>query len=126
MAQGHDFTIICDYIYIIEGENICFRCGEKTKVIGYGLENYCECCYYKDEKHIEYHADTIYIASYFPELPKYVLSYIQSQYNYKPTYSKFVQRTYMANRCERCGVLQGDFFLFHEAESPFFITDSCP
>lgn len=32
--------------------------------------------------------------------------------------------TYLANCCDNCDVLQGDFFLFDEVDSPFWIENS--
>lgn len=122
MTEETSFNIICDHIYIIEGLHQCFRCHKETRVIGFGIENFYECDQ-ADEKSCEYQSGIIRIASYFPELPKDILTYIQSHYNYKQTYSKFAETRYMANRCDHCGVLQGDFFIFNEVESPFWIGD---
>lgn len=36
-------------------------------------------------------------------------------------FSKFTQSTSLANCCEHCDVLQGNFFIFDEVDSPFFI-----
>lgn len=47
--------------------------------------------------------------------------YIQKKYNYKLRYSKTTKTSSICNCCEHCDVLQGDFYLFNEVDSPFFI-----
>lgn len=117
-------TIICDYIYIIEGINECFRCGNKTRVIGLGIENYYEFRCYEDNKNkwIYYNGD-IHITSHIYPMPNELLKYIQKNYNYKKRFSKTIKREYYANCCEKCDVLQGDFYVFQEVDSPFFIEN---
>ena len=36
ITDKQEFTIVCDYIYIVEGKQSCYRCGESTRVIGFG------------------------------------------------------------------------------------------
>lgn len=38
-------------------------------------------------------------------------------------YYIIVSREYYANCCEKCDVLQGDFYVFQEVDSPFFIEN---
>ena len=49
------------------------------------------------------------------------MEYIQNKYNYKLRYSKTTYISSICNCCDNCDVLQGDFFLFSEVDSPFFI-----
>lgn len=56
-------------------------------------------------------------------MPNKILKYVQENYNYKLRYSKTVESSYYANCCQNCDVLQGDFFLFSEVDSPFWIED---
>lgn len=37
-------------------------------------------------------------------------------------FSKTTQTSNMSNCCDNCDILQGNFFLFNEVDSPFFIT----
>ncbi|GEM05699.1 hypothetical protein HMI01_26870 [Halolactibacillus miurensis] len=121
--------IICDVFYIIEGHRQCFKCGENTKVIGFGIENYYWLDFDEDEDNEEecaiyhYYTGEINVASYIDPLPEKVLKYIQSKYNYKMRYSKTIKNSYLANCCDHCDALQGDYFLFNEMDSPFCITD---
>ena len=42
ISPRDSFFVVCDHLYIIQGENTCFKCGQKTRVIGYGIESYME------------------------------------------------------------------------------------
>lgn len=122
--ENGNFEIICDFLYIVEGMNTCFKCGKITRVIGYGIENYYE---FRDMgdfgKDHCFESGEIHIASHIKPMPAALLEYIQSQYNYKERYSKTIKGSYLANCCDNCDVLQGDFFLFNEIDSPFFVYD---
>ena len=123
ISKSEAFYIICDYLYVIEGTHTCFKCHKPTRVIGYGIENYLE---YDEENNasMEYEeSNEIHIAGHINPIPQEVLAYLQKKYNYKNRYSKFANCTYLANCCDNCDVLQGDFFLFNEVDSPFWIED---
>lgn len=123
ISKKDSFFVVCDCLYIIEGINICFKCKKPTRVIGFGIESYMEfedgytdeVCYDKGGE--------IHIASHIDPIPQKLSEYIQEKYNYKYRYSKFANRTYLANCCDNCDVLQGDYFLFNEVDSPFWIED---
>lgn len=115
------YYIICDYLYIIEGVQLCFKCGKETKVIGYGVENYFEFEVENECSSFIYEEDEIRITSHIEPLPNELFKYLQVNYNYKIKYSKMKNDSYLANCCTNCDVLQGDFFLFDEVDSPFFI-----
>lgn len=122
ITDKQEFTIICDYIYIVEGKQSCYRCGESTRVIGFGVENYFEFVDTDDEEESYYYEEgEIHIVSHFEPMPQRLLEYVQKQYNYKMRYSKTISDSYMANGCDHCDALQGDFFLFGEVGSPFWV-----
>ncbi|WP_077612275.1 DUF5710 domain-containing protein [Clostridium sp. Marseille-P2415] len=124
ISENGNFEIICDCLYIVEGKNTCFKCGKTTRVIGYGIENYYEFWNMGDsDKDHYYESGEVHIASHIKPMPAALMEYIQSQYNYKKRYSKTIKSSYLANCCDNCDVLQGDFFLFEEVDSPFFIYD---
>lgn len=126
--------IVCDSIYIIEGEQKCFKCTKNTRVIGFGLEKYIymemddsidedgneceECVMHLSE---EYNDNNISIVGTIYPIPQFILEYVQNNYNYKMRYSKTTKESHMNNCCEHCDVLQGDFFLFEEVDSPFYL-----
>lgn len=112
--------VVCDFFYIVEGKQNCFRCGKETNVIGYGLENYLQI--YRDEiPGYEWSSGEINIASSLEPLSLELLAYLKEKYNYYLGYSKTTKSNYYGNHCMHCNVLQGDFYLFGEVDSPFFI-----
>lgn len=122
----NDSIIVLDHFYILEGEKACFRCGKEIPVIGFALENYlyfldCEQDVFPD---YEWHIGEINIASFIYSLPEKLLAYLKERYNYYYSYSKFAEGSYYANHCRFCNVLQGNFYLFEEVDSPFFIEDA--
>ena len=122
------FYVISDYLYIVEGIHTCFKCKKPTRVIGFGIENYFQFFNpedYKneDKKGYYYTSGEVNIVSHLNPIPDKLLKYIQEHYNYKMRYSKMAQGSYIANCCDNCDILQGDFYLFEEVDSPFFIED---
>lgn len=122
LTQGS--IVACDAIYVLEGKQNCFKCGKETRVIGFALENFFE---FEgdpyDEEGVEYTywSDVIRIVGPIDPIPDPILKYLQSKYNYKDRYSSTTGESHINNCCDNCDVLQGDFYLFHEVNSPFFI-----
>lgn len=120
-------NIACDNVYIVEGRQTCFRCHKPTSVIGFAYD----CIFEYD---VESDGDMLRIATERntdlninppdPNLPKYIMDIAKANFNYGVTYSKTTQSEYLANRCSHCDSLQGDFYLFGEVGSPFFITSA--
>ena len=69
----------------------------------------------------EINQNDIHIVGPITPIPEILMKYIKSKYNYKLRYSKTTNTSNISNCCEHCDVLQGDFFLFNEDNSPFFI-----
>lgn len=116
--------ILCDYFYVVEGLHTCFRCHNKTKVIGYGIHHFFDICdpdIYDTDEACDYQDDEIHIASHISPLPEKLLEYLKDEYGYYESYSKTVNASYLANHCSHCQVIQGDFYLFGEVDSPFFL-----
>ncbi len=117
-------SILCDYFYIVEGTHICFKCHKPTKVIGFGVKNFFEVYdskEYDNEDNFCYYDDVIRIGSHIEPLSKDLLDKLKEKYNYYESYSKTVNASYLANHCSNCKVIQGEFFLFGEVDTPFFI-----
>ena len=112
MPQGS--IIVCNNLYVIEGRQRCFKCGKETRVIGFGIEDFYDFSDYDIEDslldEVEYWSGVIRI-----------LTYLQKNYNYKMRYSKTTNESHINNCCDNCDVLQGDFYLFSEVDSPFWI-----
>ena len=122
LTQGS--IVACDAIYVLEGKQKCFKCGKETRVIGFALENFFEFegdPYDGEGVEYTYWSDVIRIAGPIDPIPDSILKYLQSKYNYKNRYSSTTGESHINNCCDNCDVLQGDFYLFHEVNSPFFI-----
>lgn len=115
--------IVCDHIYIVEGKTECFKCGNSTRVVAFGVDYYCS--YEKSEDFYSFSHDTdeIHLAITLENLPVNVIQYLCQHYNYKMRTSKTTGITKLNYCCDHCDVLQGDFFL-KEPSSPFFILSS--
>lgn len=117
-------VVACGNIYILEGKQNCFKCGKETRVICFGLKDYFDFEEYDADETVEdfdYMGFDIRIVGHINPIPEAILAYLQKNYNYKMRYSKTTKESHINNCCENCDVLQGDFFLFSEVDSPFFI-----
>lgn len=117
-------TIVCDHFYIVEGIRECFRCKKPTKVIGFGIENMFELSnpevYDNVNNPCQYLSNEIHIINYLEVFTPDFLMFLSERFGYYSDYSKISGRDYY-NHCSHCGVLQGNFYLFEEVDSPFFI-----
>ena len=123
VTQGD--IVVCNNLYVLEGSQNCFKCGRKTRVIGFGLEDFYDLrdCDFDENPsaEIEYQSGVIRIAGPIDPIPGSILTYLRKNYNYKMRYSKTTKESHVNNCCDNCNVLQGDFYLFSEVESPFWI-----
>jgi len=117
--------IIYECFHIIEALHTCFRCGKKTRVIGFGIGKHSilidndDDTYSIDEPDDSPEmGDGICLAWSASEedIPPLLLSYIMSKYNVKTGYTSIAGKCF-ANHCDHCGVIQGNFYLFDE-DSP--------
>lgn len=116
--------ILCDYLYIVEGIRRCYKCHHETKVIGFGIENYYQVLdpeVYDTKAPIYYESGTIHIASELTGLPNKFYNFLKEKFNYKQGYSATLKAICYANHCTYCDALQGNYFLFDEVDSPFWI-----
>lgn len=109
--------IIYDHIYIVEGIHTCYRCEKETTVIGFGFETYYEV----HESNPVLDATDIHIGPINSQLPKKLAAQLKERYGLRMGYSKTIGSSYCANHCRNCNALFGNFFLFEEVETPFFI-----
>lgn len=123
ISKEDEFSIVCDQIYIVEGERKCWKCNKNTRVIAFGAKDIIFLSQNMDSFDFE-KDDDIHIISSLHPIPASLLEYVQNKYNYRNTYSKKLSTSYLANCCDHCKALQGDYFLFSEVDSPFFINDA--
>lgn len=124
ISRLDSFVVVCDYIYIVEGVKKCFRCGKDTRVVAFGIEDCIE--FGEDTAEEGFYEDfegIINIASSINPMPKVLEECLTEVYNYSYRYSKTVKHSYWANGCDNCDMIQGNFYLFNEVDSPFFITN---
>ena len=123
IAKDNNDTIICDHVYVLIGRTECFRCHKHTSVVGIGIDQYFSI---EDDgygkRYYRFYNDDIHICPVFPELPVELLDHLSRNLGVRNDYSKTVQASYIANHCGNCSSIQGNFFIFNEVDSPFFIT----
>lgn len=108
--------IICDDLYIAVGLNKCFKCNQNTMVVSFAASHYV----LLDGCSGEYNEDMNFISD-SEIIPPKLQKYLEDNYKYYKGYSKTTNTYYYGNHCSNCGVLQGNWFLHYEPDSPFFI-----
>ncbi len=98
---------------IIEEKRECFKCKRITKVVALA--------FYKTYKNIKVYNEKRKIIRNDIEIPADILSIINKKYPfYKLTYSGVEKRSYVANTCINCTVIQGEYHLYEEPDGAFF------
>lgn len=122
LTDAEEKTILCDYFFIVEGKRKCYNCHKEIEVIAFGVKKYC-ILYNPLEYRSKYSwgDNEIHLVSYIEPLNKKFLQYLNEKYNYRLGYSKTVGDSYLANHCKHCNALQGDYYLYSENDSPFFV-----
>ncbi len=113
--------VVCDYLFVIEWINKCWKCGQYTRVIALGAKSFYSFEYDDNHYYSEYLSDAIRIINTYDKLPVDILGFIQSNYNYKIRTSKTTQIQAYNCCCDHCNSLQGRHYLYEEEDSPFFI-----
>ena len=119
-------VLAMEYIFIMEGQQNCWRCGQLTRVIGLGIGEFIRI--YGDINEPQYElvqdyidpGEELHLAWVEKEdsIPPKLLRYLKGKYSVKTGYSKTLGGKCFANHCDCCGVLQGNWFLFDEPDSP--------
>lgn len=126
LRDTDDAVIATEYIYVIEGMQRCWKCGRSTKVIGLGIGEFIHIFGDVDDPQYEFAEDCAdtgeelhlaWVASE-DDIPPKLLKYLKENYSVKTGYSKTIGGKCFANHCDYCGVLQGNWFLFDEPDSP--------
>lgn len=121
LKDTDEAIIAFEYIYIIEGEQRCWRCHKKTKVIGLGISDYINIYGEPDKPQFEESDGSELHLAWVDEeddIPPKLLKYIKEKYSVKTGYSNTLETECFANHCDCCGALQGNYFLFDESTSP--------
>lgn len=106
------------YIYIGVAEKECYRCGSMTPVVGFGkVDNG-----FMDEGVT---SSPLLTLSRPPEnVPQELREFLFKTCGFQNSWSKTTSELSLHNHCMTpgCNAYQGDFFLYSEVASPFFIT----
>ncbi len=124
LRDTDDAIIAMDYIFIVEGQRPCWKCGKSTRVVGLGVGEHVHIFDVGDGPQYEIVEDDadeeLHLAwtDCEEDIPPKVRRYLKEQYSVKAGYSKTINRTCFANHCDCCGALQGNYFIFDEVDSP--------
>lgn len=126
LKDTDDAIIATEYIFVVEGRQKCWKCGQLTKVIGLGIDEFIHI--YDDIDGVQYEIVEDYIepgeelhlawVNKESDMPPKLLRYLKENYSVKTGYSKTLGGQCFANHCDCCGSLQGNWFLFNEPGSP--------
>lgn len=109
--------IVLDHLYIAVGDHTCFKCNRQTPVVSLASDSYIRI----DGDYSERCEGEVNFISDVDGLPQQLQEYLNNTYQFFKGYSKTTKSYYYGNHCNNCGVLQGDWFLHDEPDSPFFI-----
>lgn len=124
LRDTDDATIATEYIYIVEGQRSCWKCGRATRLVGLGIGEYIHIFDAGDGPQYEFVEDDsdeeLHLAwtDCENDVPLKLQKYLKEKYSVKTGYSKAIDRMCFANHCDHCGALQGNHFVFDEADSP--------
>lgn len=134
-------SVACKNLYIVEAKRKCYKCGYETTVVslaaddywtfdgledvlegrttvdvsnGFGPEEADDCCHY---------ADFFVLLGLTENIPTALLNYMLDKYNIRNKFSNTTKKKSLSNLCERCNALHGNWYLFQEVDSPFWIYD---
>lgn len=132
-------SVACKNLYIVEAKRQCYKCNYETTVVslatddywtfddledlqegkttfdvtnGFGPEEAEDACHY---------ADDFIILGLTESIPTGLLDCMLDKYNIRNNFSNTKKKSALSNLCERCNALQGNWELFFEADSPFWI-----
>ncbi|EJN95053.1 DUF5710 domain-containing protein [Streptococcus ratti] len=126
LKRSDDVIIATDYLYIIEGHQECWKCKQSTLVVGLGIGEYIHIFGDLYNAEIEIVEDSVGVGEEVhlawtekeSDIPPKLLNYLKEHYFVKMMYSKTLGKHTFANYCQHCNVLQGNWFLFSEPDSP--------
>ncbi len=126
LRDTDDAIIATEYIFILEGQRQCWKCGQSTRVVGLGVGEYIHIFDVGDGPQYELVEDYIDPGEELhlawteceEDIPPKLWKYLKEKYSVKTGYSKTINGMSFANHCDHCGALQGNYFVFDEVDSP--------
>ncbi len=124
IVKGEGYTtILCDYFYIVLGVRKCFKCHKLTNVMCFAVKNFLLMGKSQNEFDFpyEYFHNDVHISPIIKSLPEGFLGFLNDKYKFYFDFSKTTGDSYFANHCDHCGMIQGNYYLFEEPDSPFYV-----
>lgn len=129
LRDTDDVIIATEYIFIVEGQQPCWKCGKSTRVIGLGISeavHIFDCGEGPEFELLENYVDPgeeLHLAwtDYEENIPPKLRKYLMKTYSVRTGYSNTLKQKCFANHCDHCGALQGNWFLFDEPDSPLML-----
>lgn len=127
LQDTDDAIIATEYIFVVEGQRLCWKCGKSTRIIGLGVGEYIR--FFDVGNGPQYESvengpdKELHLAWTACEeaIPPKLRKYLKENYSAKTGYSKTLNGRCFANHCDHCGSLQGNHFVFNEVESPLML-----
>ncbi|MBT0787420.1 topoisomerase DNA-binding C4 zinc finger domain-containing protein [Enterococcus faecalis] len=125
---GDQKLLIKNFVSIISGNKMCYRCNQLTTVSGLAISDN-DVQFLKSATSVFDFGFDIYIipwSSSFYQLPIVIQNILQTEFPIQLKYSKTVNQKYWANVCINCGCLQGDNYVYDDTGhgSPFdYLSD---
>lgn len=126
LRDTDDAIIATEYIFIIEGQRTCWKCGRSTKVIGLGVGEFIHIFdagngpEYEGPEDYADSSEELHLAwtACEEDIPPKLRKYLMETYSVKTGYSQTIGENCFANHCDHCGALQGNYYVFEEVDSP--------
>lgn len=126
LRETDDAIIAIEYLHVVEGQRVCWKCRRPTRVIGLGIGEFIHIFGEMEEPQYEFVEDYVEPGEEMhlawtereEDIPPKLLRYLKDNYSVKTGYSKTLGGKCFANHCDCCGEIQGNWFLFDEPDSP--------
>ncbi len=112
-----EHNLLCKNLFIFQMNRKCWKCGKSTKVVCLGTNDAYTLFMGEifDDKY-----ENLQLLSYVSYIPEELALFLKEKYNYYPSYSNVVKKTYYINHCEFCKSVQGDNYLHEVPEEAFY------
>lgn len=94
-----EHNLLCKNLFIFQMNRKCWKCGKSTKVVCLGTNDAYTLFMGEifDDKY-----ENLQLLSYVSYIPEELALFLKEKYNYYPSYSNVVKKTYYINHCEFC------------------------
>lgn len=110
-------NLIAPYFAVLLSDGKCWKCGQTTPMAAIWVPSYTEIDHEEDEHEAFADAALLHYVSALTAPVGQQVARLAPWLRYART--ETYGATYLANHCEQCGALQGDWFVFG-VDGPFF------